>query len=112
MIDERRSQIAPPTPGQIAQLVSNFHEGVITAIPAGDSVSYYREFNASGRRDVAAATGKYFILSLDGRLLLTDGRMVEQLSCSWEEQRASTDLVIALPIRWGQVPIDGRVVTQ
>lgn len=89
----------------------------VTRIEPGQSVDYYREFNASSRKEVEEQArreaGMYLVVSLDGQMPVTDGQRVETLSCVWESGRGSagTDLAIPLPLKWKQLPDGARVVS-
>ena len=83
-------------------------------IKPGRAVEYYREFNAGGRPDVEKSQGNFFILSLDGRVFVTDGNRVEALDCTWDQGSATGcgDLVMPFPVHWSVVPADSRVIAE
>jgi len=111
-IDERRMVYQELPEADRTRLLADFGARRLTNIPAGKSIDYYREFNASARADVDRSQGKYLIVSLDGELRLTDGAKVEQFSCDWNHGRTveQTDLVIPMPVPWKTVPADGYIV--
>jgi hypothetical protein len=114
-IDEGRVEYPPLKKAAEDKLLADFRAGALTTIPAGKSVDYYREFNASGRANVEKQVEgfKYLIISLNGQQLLADGKQVEQVSCDWEQiETADTDLVIAAPVPWKKIPDGGRVVCE
>lgn len=114
VIDERR---VPPTPLP-AKLTEDFVAGKLTGIAPGEAVDYYREFNASGRKEIEAQAQKdavkYLVVSLDGAVPVTDGKAVETLSCVWDGGRntGNTDLVVPLPVRWNAIPGGVQVVSE
>ena len=112
VIDEGRMIHEPLDDQRKQQLVADYHAGTLAMVKPGQAVEYYREFNASGHPDVDQRTGNYFLLSVDGRILVTDGSRVEALDCTWH-QGASTgcgDLVIPFPVRWGTIPPGSRII--
>jgi hypothetical protein len=98
-IDETR---APPPPGDPA--------APRTTIPPHGTLDAYREFNASGRRDVDAQHGTYpyLFLSMDGVLDVTG----EELGLSWIGSRSSvdTDVIIGAPVSWQLIPPGALVI--
>ncbi|MBI4355859.1 MAG: hypothetical protein HY597_05400 [Candidatus Omnitrophica bacterium] len=113
MIDEKHMVDEPLDNQQKEQLITEYHARKLTMVKPGQAVDYYREFNASGRADVDRGHGNYFILSLDGRVLVTDGSRVEALDCTWGPRHSGCgDLVIPFPVRWQGVPPDGRIITE
>ncbi|QDU95786.1 hypothetical protein [Lignipirellula cremea] len=88
VIDERRVLPTALDRAKRKELIAAFQAGTLTTIPAGQTVDYFREFNASGRADVERQTrGHPFVfVSLDGEQIVTDGETVEQLACDWEDQ--------------------------
>jgi len=85
------------------QISSDFKNGNLTILPPHKEIFYYREFNAGGRKDIEEKDGNYFMLSLDGQLFFTDGDIVENINCSWEDESVKTDLVLPLPIIWKKI---------
>ena len=112
VINEQHMIHEPLDTQQKEQLIADYHAGKLTMVKPRQAVEYYREFNASGRPDVDKSTGNYFLLSVDGRVFMTDGNRVEALDCTWN-QGASTgcgDLVIPFPVKWGAIPPGSRII--
>ena len=114
-IDEGRMINEPPDAARRKELLEAQREGKLTSIPAGGYLEYFREFNASGRRDVEKQESelegaKNIYVSMDGKLLFTDGREVSQLSCSWDLDTVSTDVIMPVPMTWKSVPEKAVVV--
>jgi hypothetical protein len=86
-----------------ARLVEAFRSKRLTLLAPGKSVDYYTNFNASGRKDVQAAKGKFILISIQGQLVFTDGADV------WDV-RPSRDLAIRTPVAWKLVPMNARVI--
>lgn len=86
-----------------ARVVEAFRSKRLTVLAPGKSVDNYTNFNASGRRDVQAAKGKFILISIQGQLVFTDGADV------WDV-RPSRDLAIRTPVTWKSVPLNARVI--
>ena len=115
IIDETRMILHKPLDNQQKeQLIADYNARKLTMIKPGQAVDYYREFNASGRTDVDKGHGNYFILSLDGRVSVTDGNRVDTIDCTLESTQASSgcDLVIPFPVTWQSIPLDGHIVAE
>ena len=74
------------------------------SIPAGNDSDYYVNFNASGRKDVDKAQGKYILISIKGQMFFSDGSQV------WDEN-SGYDLAILKPIEWKTIPKDAMTIT-
>ena len=74
------------------------------SIPAGKDSDYYVNFNASGRKDVDKAQGKYILISIKGQMFFSDGSQV------WDEN-SGYDLAILKPIEWKMIPKDAMIIT-
>ena len=114
VIDEGHMIHEPLDNQRKQQLVLDYRAGKLTMVKPGQAVEYYREFNASGRPDVDKSTGNYFLLSLDGRVSVTDGSRVEALDCTWSQGPSTGcgDLVMPFPVQWGGIPPDSRIIEE
>jgi len=103
-IDEEIVEPQALTPALKKRLKADYASKALDAIPAGGSIEYYREFNASGRADIDGTDSPYLFISIKGQLLLTNGTRVENLL------PAADSLYLRLPVAWGTVPGGARVV--
>jgi len=88
-----------------ARLMDAFRSKRLTMLPPGKSVYYYTNFNASGRKEIEAAEGKFILISIKGQLCFTDGADV------WDDQPGfDRDLVIQKPVTWATVPENAMVI--
>jgi hypothetical protein len=115
IINERRIQPGVLTPAQKQDLTDRARNEQLTRIAPGQSVDYFREFNASGRKDVEAQqkNWKYLIVSIDGQLHATDGSACENVNVEWHNESANelnSDVAIAAPVAFKSMPVDSRVV--
>ncbi len=110
VIDEMRAYPKLLDAARCADLRRAFAAGDLTALPPGGAIEYYREFNASGRADVdAQATDPYLFVSLAGQTLVTDGAACDDLPAG---EPGGSDLIIAAPVPWGEVPAGSRVIDE
>ncbi|KPJ73160.1 MAG: hypothetical protein AMS14_06710, partial [Planctomycetes bacterium DG_20] len=105
-INERR--IKPRTVDEAlrARMLAAFRGKELTAVTPRGQTEYFREFNASGRKDIDKQQDgwKYLFVSTDGQLFVTDGQSVENVNCSWGDGGPEkTDLILRLPIAWKKV---------
>ena len=108
VIDEGELRLAPMSPEDTAALLDRYRKQVLVMIPPGRSEDYFREF--AGRRPSGAASDNpYLILSLSGRLWVTDGQVAEDLTLIGAPPE-TRDVVLRLPVPWCPLPAAGRVV--
>jgi len=112
IIDEERREFAAPGAAASTAIREAHAQGALPVVEPRGTLDYFCEFNASSPGDVdaqiaALSDARFVFVSMDGRLLLTDGDTVEQISCTWwEESREpeSTTVIIPLPLEWHAVP--------
>jgi len=104
IIDERIAVPKALTPELAAHLRAAFRSGRLATIPAGASIEYFREFNASGRAAVDATNTPYLFVSIKGQLFATGGARVENVVPD------ADSLYLRVPVAWGAVPDGARVV--
>ena len=85
------------------RLIEAFKANGLTVLSPGKRVDYYTNFNASGRREVDVAQGKFLLISIKGQLCFTNGTEV------WDV-RPISDLVIPEPVAWKKLPADAIVI--
>ncbi len=115
IIDEERTEPDVLTAALKKDLIDRAGNGQLTRIAPGQSVDYFREFNNGGRKDVEAQqkNWKYFLVSIDGQLHVTDGSACENVDVEWHNESArklNSDVAIAAPVPFMSMPVDPRVV--
>ena len=85
-----------------------FRAGEMNNILTGKTITYYREFNAGGKKDITIKQGQYLIISLDGVLHMTDGENFESVFCNGKSD-VNRELVIKYPLKWAQIPENSLV---
>ncbi len=114
VIDEERRMVDKALVDQRkAEIVTDYQARKLTMIPPGQATDYYRQFNSEGRLEIEKSKSGYFILRMDGRVLLTDGNIVEGVGYILQPaQPESRALVIPVPVIWKVIPSDSRVVAE
>ncbi len=67
-------------------------------IKAGDSYSYYTEFNASGKKDIKLEKGQYLYISMDGQLFYKKNGVIKTESLQLGDQ-----LMLSYPLAWKKI---------
>lgn len=107
-VDEPEFQLPPLGRDDTLRLLVAQRERAMPLVPPGNSVEYFREF-AGGRPGPAGSAASYLIISLSGRLLVSDGLTAEELTLIGALPK-TRDLVIPLPLTWRQVPQHARII--
>ena len=107
IIDESYAEPQALTPELSARLIAEHQAKALVSIPAGESIEYFREFNASGRADVDAVDTPYLFVSIMGQLFVTDGVRVENLL-----PMEAHAVYLRTPVAWSQVPDSARVIPE
>jgi hypothetical protein len=104
IIDESRAIYPAPDDERKSQLLRAFRNGDLQDVRPKQSLAYFRAFEGKNAREETAAESGYFILSLDGRLLITDGRDIDDVRPPWMDGRpGSSELVIRCPVAWKRI---------
>ncbi len=107
-VDEPELQLSPLGPEDTLRLLAAQRRRTTLRVPPGNSVEYFREF-AGGRPASADSAAAYLIISLSGRLLVSDGLIAEELTLIGAPPE-TRDLVIPTPLTWQRVPRHARVI--
>lgn len=78
-------------------------------IPPGESLSYYKDFNASDKKDLQGNPGEYLIVSNDGEVFFFDRKHYELASKAGQTSITATDLALPFPITFIPIPPGSRV---
>jgi len=108
VIDE--IQVIPDTLDQKKKdkMEKSFKANELNNILTGKTITYYREFNAGGKKDITIKQGQYLIISLDGVLHITDGEYFESVFCNGKSN-VNRELVIKHPLKWENIPENSLV---
>jgi hypothetical protein len=109
VIDERR--IIPDKIINKTAIIQSFKNNKLDTISAGGRYEYYRDWNGSGEKADLKNKNEYLIISIDGQLLVTDGKSVEQITLTdaKEEDRV---IVINYPILQIDIPENAAIVSK
>jgi hypothetical protein len=106
VIDELRE---PHIPLDRDRIREELLKGSMTRLQAAGRIDVYREFYGEAYQAVDAAPGRWVLVALDGRVLVTDGTRVDDLTVG--EDEASRLLVVpAAPLVWQKLPTHARVI--
>ena len=105
VVDERTLAPQKLDAARKAELVRRMKAKTITTLEPGHSLESYEAFDgpSSSRADIDRAKGRYFLLALDGEVIVTDGDTFESLGAKTDGQTES-DLVLATPVPWEALP--------
>ncbi len=82
-------------------LIGEYRNGSMQAIP--EDLDYYGYFNAAAPGLPDFDQARYLLVSMYGRLLLSDGKVVDTLFVN-----IPTDLAISLPVQWRPLPSEAN----
>jgi hypothetical protein len=107
-INESSSILVPLDDARRAELRSDFRDGHLTLIEPGESLNFFNVFNASGRADIDTTEGPCLFVSIDGRIIATDGLRFDVLDAG---PITSEPLILLTPVAWKTVP-EGVLVVE
>ncbi|PKP22179.1 MAG: hypothetical protein CVU05_04985 [Bacteroidetes bacterium HGW-Bacteroidetes-21] len=92
--DVNEQQIIPNEDFDKNFLKRKYKKKELRMIKPGESFSYYREWNGSGEKPVLKGTEKFVIITVDGQLFITNGKLLEQVKLLHAEEQ---DRAVVLP---------------
>jgi hypothetical protein len=109
IIDERRVIPMALNDSIIQFIETKYKNSQLTLIPPGWSFDYYRDFNASRKKDVKIEPGEFMFISMDGQLLMTDGSKVEHAHFDDHSLLQQSSIFLPYPLTWKQIPADSKI---
>ena len=109
VIDEMELSAQGITKVEQDQLLELHRTGRLAAIPFNTSVDYWRRFSGQCPSDNRVPPRHYLILSFSGRVRLTDGTTVEELTLLGGRPE-TRDVAVRTPLRWATLPRGARRV--
>ncbi len=107
VVDE--TQIIPDTIIDKNDLIDRFKAGKLTTIQPNETISFYRDWNGSGEKIPDFKENEYFIITVDGQLLITNGVDIEQITLlnADEQNRA---IVFSYPVSFINIPDNALII--
>lgn len=105
VINEER--MSPDMTINEADITNRYKNKALTFIKPNDKMAYYRDWNGSGQQVNLTDENSFFIITIDGLLLITDGQSVEQITIGDEEDKRA--IVFKYPIIDRSIP-DGALI--
>ena len=106
VIDEIRLDLSTRRGAIASKAVAGLHAGALQRLAPGAWLEFYRPFNAGGVADVKVldkATTPYLFVSCDGAVAAAASTVAEVVE-------TGASLILKLPVAWGVVPADARVI--
>ncbi len=109
VVDETELSPRPLNNQERRLLRERYRREALTFIQPHGAGEYLREFNGTCPTSPDLRRGRYVIMSMSGRLWVTDGEQVEEVTLLGlpPERR---DVVMALPLAWADLPGGIRVI--
>lgn len=106
VVDEER--MIPDTVINKADIMEKYNNKTLTFIKPNETIEYYRDWNGSGEKVKLTDKNSFFIITVDGQLLLTDGKSVEQIIIGDEEDKRT--IVVKYPIVNRDIPHEALII--
>ena len=109
-IDEERISRKTMTDDQRRKVMADFQTGALT--PVGRHFDYYRAFFGAAPKPNQLGQGKYLIISMDGEIVLTNGRDIDVLTLEWTNGLGpkETDIVLNTSSRPKRLPTHSKII--
>ena len=101
VIDEET--IVPDTTISKVALLNKFNSKSLTLIKPNEVIVYYRDWNGSGEKIELTNKEEFLIISVDGQILLTDGKEIENITLNNTDEQHRV-VVFSYPIIHMTIP--------
>ncbi len=108
VIDEER--MLTDTVIDKADLINKYNNKTLTFIKPNETVAYYRDWNGSGEKVELTDKKSFLIITVDGQLLLTNGKTVEQIIIGDNEKDRA--IVFNYPIVNETIPVNALIINK
>lgn len=108
IVDEERIIPSALNDSIINFIETKYKNGQLTTILPGGTFDYYRDFNATNKKDIHLGEGEYMYISMDGQLLMTNGSKTEHAHFDDRTMRQSC-IFLPYPLIWKKIPTDSKV---
>ena len=107
VVDE--GAIVPDTTIDKVAFLNKFSRQSLTLIKPNEAMDYYRDWNGSGEKIELTNKEEFLIISVDGQLLLTHGKEIENITLNNADERHKV-VVFSYPIMHMTIPDKALVV--
>lgn len=108
VVDERRIIPQALNDSTIRMMENKYNNDELTLLPPGGIFDYYRDFNASNKKDIRLKKGDYIFISMDGQLLMTDGGKPEHAHFD-DGSFDISSIFISHPLIWKKIPTGSKI---
>jgi hypothetical protein len=108
IIDERRIDPAALKDSMIRFIEDKYKNHQLHLLLPGETLDYYRDFNASHKKHVQLQPGEFMFISTDGQLLMTDGSKTEHAHFDAGSFDQSC-IFLPYPLVWKKIPTDSKI---
>ena len=109
VIDEERIIPMSLTDSVIHFMESKYQNSRLAPIAPGDVIDYYRDFNASHKKEVRLKPGEFMYISMDGQLIMTNGSRIEHAHFNNISFTKETCIFLSYPLIWKKIPADSKI---
>jgi len=109
VVDE--GTIVPDTTIDKIALLNRFNNKSLTLIKPNERIDYYRDWNGSGEKIELTNKEDFLIISVDGQILLTDGKEVENITLNNADERHRV-IVLNYPIIHLTIPENALTINK
>lgn len=108
VINERRIIPMALNDSIISFIETKYKNNQLTLIQPDSTFNYFRDFNASNKKDVQLKSGEFMFVSMDGQLLITNGSRIEH--AHFDDRSIYTSCIfLPYPIIWKKIPSNSIV---
>ena len=108
IIDER--MMIPDSVIDKTDLINKYNNQTLTFIKPNETIAYYRDWNGSGEKVKLLGKNTFLIITVDGQLLLTDGKATEQITIGDNEKDRA--VVFNYPLVNKTIPVNALIINK
>lgn len=111
IVDERRIIPMALNDSIINFIETKYKNGQLTLIQPDSTYDYYRDFNASKKKDVQLKSGEFMFVSMDGQLLITNGSRIEHAHFD-DRFFQTSSIFLPYPLIWKTIPTNSIIFNE
>jgi hypothetical protein len=109
VVDER--QLIPDKVIDKSELLNKFKNNKLTYIKPNETLEYYRDWNGSGEKIELNSMDEYLIISVDGQLIVTDGKDLEHITLI-DAKETERVIVLGFPLLNKTIPENTLIINK